>query len=177
MKSKVESSSNELPKHAAQGLVTASKRPTPSLSQASARKQPRRWVVWHDDNMILLSNTLQVIVSSPRHGQHQPAASVGHQGQSQDAAEVGGWAALLVHARPRRQEAVQVRVGAQVFQSVTSCLEPNTADRRASQRMRMRPTLRLLDRPWWRSRGPRPRPSWRCLDLQSLRLPASPWFM
>ena len=85
--------------------------------------------------MILLSNTLQVIVSSPRHGQHQPA------GQSQDAAEVGGCAALLVHARPRRQEAVQVRVGAQVFQSVTSCLEPNTADRRASQRMRMRQTL------------------------------------
>ena len=158
---KVQLRSKELPEHAAQGPVTASKRPTPSLSQASARKQPRRWVVWHDDNMILLSNTFQVIVSSPRHGQHQPAASVGHQGQSQDAAEVGGWAALLVHARPRRQEAVQVRVGAQVFQSVTSCLEPNTADRRASQRMRMRPTLRLLDRPWWRSRGPRPHPSCR----------------
>ena len=49
--------------------------------------------------------------------------------------------------------------------------------RTASQRMRMRPTLRLLDRPWWRSRGPRPRPSWRCLDLQSLRLPASPLIM
>ena len=101
---KVESSSpsNELPEYAAQGPVRASKskRPTSSLSQdsasVSARKQPRRWVVWHDNNMILLSNTLQVIVSSPRHGQHQPAE------QSQDAAEVGGCAALLVHARPRR---------------------------------------------------------------------------
>ena len=38
---------DELPEHAAQGPVTASKRPTPSLSQdsARARKQPRRWVV------------------------------------------------------------------------------------------------------------------------------------
>ena len=60
--------------------------------------------------MILLSNTFQVIVTSPRHGQHQPAASVGHQRQSQDVAEVGGCAALLVQARPRRQESVLVRV-------------------------------------------------------------------
>ena len=46
---KVHLPSNELPEHAAQaqGPVTASKRPTPSLSQdsARARKQPRRWVV------------------------------------------------------------------------------------------------------------------------------------
>ena len=42
---KVQLRSKELPEHAAQGPVTASKRPTPSLSQASARKQPRRWVV------------------------------------------------------------------------------------------------------------------------------------
>ena len=58
--------------------------------------------------MILLSNTFQVIVTSPRHGQHQPAASVGHQRQSQDVAEVGGCAALLVQARPRRQESTQI---------------------------------------------------------------------
>ena len=51
----------------------------------------------------------------------------------------------------------------QVFQSVTSCLEPNkdTADCLAAARWRMRPTRRLLDRPWWRSRGPRPHPSCR----------------
>ena len=48
---------------------------------------------------------------------------------------------------PRKSE-LNTAAGAQVFQSVTSCLEPNTADRRASQRMRMRPTRRLLDRPW-----------------------------
>ena len=44
---KVHLPSNELPEHAAQGPVTASKRPMPSLSQdsARARKQPRRWVV------------------------------------------------------------------------------------------------------------------------------------
>ncbi len=38
----------------------------------------------------------------------------------------------------------------QVFQSVTSCLEPNkdTADCLAAARWRMRPTRRLLDRPW-----------------------------
>ena len=113
---KVQLRSKELPEHAAQGPVRAikSKRPAPSLSQdsvsVSARKQPRRWVVWYDNNMILLSNTFQVIVTSPRHGQHQPAASVGHQRQSQDVAEVGGCAALLVQARPRRQESVLVRV-------------------------------------------------------------------
>ena len=46
---KVQLRSKELPEHAAQGPVTASKRPAPSLSQdsvsVSARKQPRRWVV------------------------------------------------------------------------------------------------------------------------------------
>ena len=44
---KVQLRSKELPEHAAQGPVRASKskRPTPSLSQDSARKQPRRWVV------------------------------------------------------------------------------------------------------------------------------------
>ena len=38
----------------------------------------------------------------------------------------------------------------QVFQSVTSCLGPNkdTADCLAAARWRMRPTRRLLDRPW-----------------------------
>ena len=55
----------------------------------------------YDNNMILLSNTFQVIVTSPRHGQHQPAASVGHQRKSQDVAEVGGWvAAPRVRASP-----------------------------------------------------------------------------
>ena len=44
---KVHLPSNELPEHAVQGPVTASKRPLSSLSQdsARARKQPRRWVV------------------------------------------------------------------------------------------------------------------------------------
>ena len=181
---KVESSSpsNELPQHTAQGPVKASKRPASSLSQdstsVSARKQPRRWVVWYDNNMILLFRSSLLVPGMASINQQPQLATNGRAKMSWSSV-----AALPSLFRPAPgakspcKSELNTAARFQVFQSVTSCLESNTADRRASQRMRMRPTLRLLDRPWWRSRGPRPRPSWRWLDLQSLRLPASPWFM